>query len=97
MANFLGDLEPRSTARVDAGRRPAFETHDGADLHVPADRAGRTAPATCASACGPRRSRSARRRPGPPGSNVLRGKVVVAASSASSIQYVIQHRRAARS
>jgi spermidine/putrescine transport system ATP-binding protein len=92
VANFLGvsNLVDARVRAVDNGHT-RVETHDGADLNVPSDR------------CGPHGTDDVRVgvRPEkitlvpegaavPEGSNVLRGKVVVAAFLGVSIQYVIR-------
>ena len=92
VANFLGisNLVDAHVRAVDNGHT-RLETHDGAQLHVPSER------------CGPHgtdevrvgvRPEKIRLLPAdgevPDGSNILRGKVIVAAFLGVSIQYVIR-------
>ena len=73
----LADASRRTTARACTSRPTA---------------SARTTPTRSASACGPRRSRCARRPTARPDGddNVLRGTVVVAAFLGTSIQYVVK-------
>ena len=92
VANFLG-VSNLVDAKLGAtnGALAAVETHDGAHLHVPADRVGPHG--TDAIRVGVRPEKITLRPAGSSGSgdaNVLRGTVVVAAFLGVSIQYVIR-------
>ena len=92
VANFLG-VSNLIDAKLGAtnGALAAVETHDGANLHVPADRVGPHG--TDAIRVGVRPEKITLRPADGSGSgdaNVLRGTVVVAAFLGVSIQYVIR-------
>jgi len=90
VANFLG-ISNLVDARIKArdNGHAQVETHDGAALHVPSDRCNGEDDVRVGV-----RPEKIRLVPAgedvPDGSNVLRGKVVVAAFLGTSIQYVIQ-------
>jgi spermidine/putrescine transport system ATP-binding protein len=92
VANFLG-ISNLIEARVvsTAGTLCQIETHDGAPLHVPADRIARHG--DDAVKVGVRPEKITLLPPGaapPDGANVLRGTVVVASFLGVSIQYLIR-------
>src|SRR3954447_25238557 len=90
VANFLGIsnlVDARIKARDNGHAR--VETHDGAPLHVPSDRCNGEDEVSVGVR--PEKIKLVPAgQPVPDGSNVLRGKVVVAAFLGVSIQYVIQ-------
>ncbi|HVI20050.1 MAG TPA: ABC transporter ATP-binding protein, partial [Gaiellales bacterium] len=92
VANFLGvsnmiDARLRSTN----GGLATLETHDGATLHVPADRVGPHSGEAVKAGVRPEKiTLVAADESCPSDVNVLRGKVVVASFLGTSIQYVIR-------
>jgi spermidine/putrescine transport system ATP-binding protein len=93
VANFLGvsNLVDAEVRRNGGGPLSKLETHDGATLHVPAERCGpHTEHAVRAGVRPEKISLIPAGQAVPDGSNVLRGTVVVAAFLGVSIQYVVK-------
>jgi spermidine/putrescine transport system ATP-binding protein len=92
VASFLGvsnlvDAELRESRNALA----AVETHDGATLHVPADRIGHHGTGAVRVGVRPEKvSLAPAGAPLPEGANVLRGTIVVASFLGVSIQYVVR-------
>jgi spermidine/putrescine transport system ATP-binding protein len=92
VANFLGlsnliDAQVRSTE----GSLCRIETHDGAHLHVPADRIARHQGVEVKVGVRPEKiTLLPTGAPAPDGANVLRGTVIVASFLGVSIQYLIR-------
>lgn len=92
VANFLGvsnliDAQVRSTD----GALCRIETHDGAALHVPAERVARHAATAVKVGVRPEKiTLLPLDSTPPPGANVLRGTVVVASFLGVSIQYLVR-------
>ena len=92
VANFLGisnliDARVRSTT----GGLSEVETHDGAQLHVPADRVAPHGGAAVKAGVRPEKITLVPAGAAPPeGANVLRGTVVVASFLGVSIQYLVR-------
>jgi spermidine/putrescine transport system ATP-binding protein len=92
VANFLGvsNLVAGRLRSVD-GPLAVCETHDGATLHVPADRVGAHAGERVRVGVRPEKvALAAADAEVPAGTNVLRGTVVVASFLGVSIQYVVR-------
>jgi spermidine/putrescine transport system ATP-binding protein len=92
VANFLGVSNlVDARLRESRGDLASVETHDGATLHVPADRIGPHGTDAVQVGVRPEKVTLVRAGDAPPeGANVLRGTVLVASFLGVSIQYVVR-------